>query len=245
LLDEDDLTITSKDNEKLKLVRRLSRRRDREREQLFATEGEDLLNAGLAAGRTPHLVLVAAASGLDGEEVEPEVLASASMLGSGTRAVAVWPLTWADAPEPRCVFLNGVADPGNVGAIVRAADALGASSIALDPDTADPHSPKAVRASMGSVFNVALVRCEVGATPAPRAGLIAHGGAWPPAGVPGTLCVGAERMGLAGEVAAACDALWTIPVHGGAESLGAAAAAAIAMERISSAAAAEDRAEEP
>ena len=245
MLDEADLTITSKDNEKLKLVRRLVRRRDRERERLFATEGEDLLNAGLAAGRSPRLVLVAAGSGLEGEEVEPEVLASASTLGSGTRAIAVWPLEWAEAPAPRCVFLNGVADPGNVGAIVRAADALGASSLALDPDTADPHSPKAVRASMGSVFHVGLVRCEVAATPTPRAGLIAHGGAWPPAGVPATLCVGAERMGLAGEVAAACDELWTIPVQGGAESLGAAAAAAIAMERISSAAAAEDRAEEP
>lgn len=230
------MTITSKDNEKLKLVRRLARRRHREREGLFVTEGEDLLAAGLGAGRRPHLVLVEAASGLEGEQVERTLLDSVSALGSGTRAIAVWPLEWATEPRGRCVFLNGVADPGNVGAIVRAADALGAASVALDPDAADPHSPKAVRASMGSVFHVDLVRCAVGATPAPRAGLLARGGGWPPGGAPATLCVGAEREGLAGEVAAACDQLWTIPLAGRAESLGAAAAAAIALERISSAA---------
>lgn len=237
LLDGDGLTITSKDNDKLKLVRRLVQRKHREREGLFATEGEDLLAAGRAAGRQPHLVLVEAGSGLDGLEVERALLDSVSALGSGTRAIAIWPLEWAAQARERCVFLNGVADPGNVGAIVRAADALGAASVALDPDAADPHSPKAMRASMGSVFHVDLVRCAVGATPGPRAGLLAHGGSWPPDRLPATLCVGAEREGLAGEVAAACDSLWTIPLAGRAESLGAAAAAAIALERISSAAA--------
>jgi TrmH family RNA methyltransferase len=164
-------------------------------------------------------------------------LDSASTLGSGSRAIAVWRQAWAGAAEAPCIYLNGVRDPGNVGAIVRAADALGARSVALDPDTVDPFSPKAVRASMGSVFRVALLRCPVGETPAPRVGMVAHGGAWPPVGRPGTLCLGAEREGLAGETAAACDALWTIPLSGAVESLGVAAAAAIALERISSAAA--------
>ena len=224
--------ITSKDNEKLKLVRRLAERKHRDREGLFVTEGEDLLAAGLAAGAEPELTL----TDLD---VEPSLLASVSALGSGTQAIAVWRQQWAERAEAVCVYLNGVRDPGNVGAIIRAAGGLGAASVALDPDTADPFSPKAVRASMGSVFGVGLVRCSVRYTPEPRAGMVAHGGDWPPAGVPATLCLGAEREGLSGEAAAACAELWTIPLAGATESLGVAAAAAIALERISSAAAEE------
>lgn len=232
--------ITSKDNEKLKLIRRLAQRKHRDREGLFATEGEDPLAAGRAADLEPELVLVAADSGLAGEEVERELLDSVSSLGSGTRAIAVWRAPWGERPAPLCVFLNGVRDPGNVGAIIRSAHGLGATSVALDPDCADPFSPRAVRAAMGSVFGVGLTRCGVGETPAPRAGLVAHGaGAWPPAAAPATLCLGAERDGLSGEVAAACAEIWTIPLAEGAESLGVAAAAAIALERVSSAAAEE------
>lgn len=231
------MTITSKDNDKLKLVRRLAQRKHREREGLFATEGEDLLAAGLRAGVAPQILLTEPGLGVGGIEVDRALLDSVSTLGSGARAIAVWKQRWASEPRSPCVFLNGVGDPGNVGAIVRSADALGVACVALDGDAADPHSPKAVRASMGSIFAVDLVRCEVAATPAPRAGLVAHGGTWPPGAVPETLCVGSERDGLAGEAASACAELWTIPLSGSAESLGAAAAAAIAMERISSAAA--------
>jgi RNA methyltransferase, TrmH family len=231
------MTITSKDNEKLKLVRRLAERKHRERERRFVTEGEDLLAAGRASGAEPQLLLTEAGSGLGGDEIERTLLDAVSALGSGTRAIAVWEQRWAERPQALCVYLNGVRDPGNVGAIVRAADALGARSVALDPDSADPYSPKAVRASMGSLFAVELARCEVRETPAPRAGMSAHGGAWPPAMEPATLCLGAEREGLSGEAAAACEEIWTIPLSGPAESLGVAAAAAVALERISSAAA--------
>src|SRR5882757_6157867 len=121
--------IESKDNEKLKLVRKLRERKHREREGLFATEGEDLLAAGLAAGAEPRFVLVAAGAGIpDGDlsvdVVDQELLAAASSLGSGTRAIAVWPLSWTPDPEAPCVYLHAVGDPGNVGAIVRTADAL-------------------------------------------------------------------------------------------------------------------------
>ncbi len=75
--------ITSADNAKLKLVRRLQRRRD---ETLFVAEGEDLVYAGGA----PQFVLVAAGSGLEGLEVEADLLADVSALGSGTRAIAVF-----------------------------------------------------------------------------------------------------------------------------------------------------------
>ncbi len=131
--------ITSPQNEKLKLVRKLRERRHRDREGLFVTEGEDLLDAGRAAGAEPTLLLTAAGAGLGGEEVEPELLAAVSTLGSGTRAIAVWPQRWAEAVEPPCVYLHGVGDPGNVGAIVRTAEALLGGTVVLGPDCADPH----------------------------------------------------------------------------------------------------------
>lgn len=234
--------ITSPHNEKLKLVRKLRERRQREREGLFATEGEDLLAAGLAAGAEPRFALVAAGSGLAGEEVEPELLAAVSGLGSGTRAIAVWPQRWAEAATAPCVYLHGVADPGNVGAIIRTAHALCGGSVVLGPGCADPHAPKAVRASMGSIFGQPLLRAGIEATPAPRAALLAHGGG-APAGLDGaaTLCLGAEREGLPAEVLAECELRLTIPLRAGAaESLNVAAAAAIACYRLSSPAMPED-----
>lgn len=234
--------ITSPHNEKLRLVRKLRDRRQREREGLFATEGEDLLEAGLAAGAEPRFVLVAAGSGLGGEEVEPELLAEVSGLGSGTRAIAVWPRRWAGAAEPPCLYLHGVADPGNVGAIVRIAHALCGGSIVLGPGCADSHSPKAVRASMGSIFGQPLLRAEIEATPAPRVALVAHGGEELEAlrGA-ATLCLGAEREGLPDDVLRECDVQVTIPMRpGAAESLNVAAAAAIACYRLSSPAMPED-----
>lgn len=228
--------IASPQNEKLKLVRKLRERKQREREGLFATEGEDLVEAGLAAGAEPRFLLTAAGSGLGGEEVEPELLAATSSLGSGTRAIAVWPLRWAERVEAPCVYLHGVGDPGNVGAIVRTAGALLGGAVVLGPGCADPYSPKAVRASMGSIFSRPPARAEVGETPAPRAALLAHGGGGLDSlvGV-ATLCLGAEREGLPPEVLAECEVEATIPLRSGAaESLNVAAAAAIACERISS-----------
>ncbi len=230
--------IASPQNEKLKLVRKLRDRKHREREGLFATEGEDLVEAGLAAGVEPRFLLTAAGSDLGGEEVEPELLAAASALGSGTRAIAVWPLRWSQAPAAPCVYLHGVSDPGNVGTIVRTTHALLDGAVALGPGCADPFSPKAVRASMGSVFAQPPARAELGETPAPRAALVAHGGAGLEA-LEGaaTLCLGAEREGLPTEVLAQCEVTATIPLRSrGAESLNVAAAAAIAAQRISSAA---------
>src|SRR6188472_2844180 len=100
--------IESPHNEKLKLVRKLRERKHREREGLFATEGEDLLEAGLAAGAEPRFVLVAADSGLEGEEVEQGLLAEVSALGSGTRVIAVWPAQWDESPAAPSFYLHGV-----------------------------------------------------------------------------------------------------------------------------------------
>jgi RNA methyltransferase, TrmH family len=228
--------IESPQNEKLKLVRKLRDRKHRDRESAFVTEGEDLVEAGLAAGAEPRFLLTAAGSGLGGEEVDPGLLAEVSSLGSGTRAIAVWPQRWAEPGGLPCIYLHGVADPGNVGTIVRTAHALLDGPVVLGPGCADPFSPKAVRASMGSIFAQAVARAEVSATPAPRVALVAHGGEGL-SGLQGagTLCLGAEREGLPDEVLAACAARVTIPLHpDGAESLNVAAVAAICAERISS-----------
>jgi RNA methyltransferase, TrmH family len=228
--------IESPQNEKLKLVRKLRERKHREREGAFVSEGEDLVEAGLAAGAEPRFLLSAAGSGLGGEEVEPELLAGVSTLGSGTRAIAVWPRRWAEPGGSPCIYLHGVGDPGNVGAIVRTVHALLDGTVVLGPDCADPFSPKAVRASMGSIFGQPVARAELGETPAPRAALVAHGGEGPAAlAGAATLCLGAEREGLPDEVLAECESKLTIPLRpGGAESLNVAAVAAICAERISS-----------
>jgi TrmH family RNA methyltransferase len=260
--------ITSKDNEKLKLVRKLQQRRHRDREGLFVTEGEDLLEAGVAAGVEPVAVLTLQGEGLGGEEVSADALASASTLGSGTRAVAVWPQAWASFDGPVCVYLHGVSDPGNVGAIVRTANALVRGTVVLGPDCADPHGPKAVRATMGAIFTQPLAKAGIEETPTPRVALVAHGGqpiedlaTYLPDGLitrqdqpkapgaqPGgpptqprsglTLILGAEREGVPPDVLEAADERVTIPLReDAAESLNVAAAAAIALQRISSEAA--------
>jgi TrmH family RNA methyltransferase len=225
--------IESPQNEKLKLVRKLRDRKHREREGAFVTEGEDLLEAGIAAGAEPRFALVAPDSGIDGEEVAPDLLDEVSSLGSGTRVIAVWELPARADLEAPCVYLHGVGDPGNVGAVVRSAHALLDATVALGSGCADAHGPKAVRGSMGSIFARPPMRAAVTETPAPRVGLVAHGGEGLEAlAGAATICLGAERNGLPGEAIAECDRTVTIPLVGGAESLNVAAAAAIACERL-------------
>jgi RNA methyltransferase, TrmH family len=227
--------ITSPHNEKLKLIHRLGRRRTREREGLFVTEGEDLLEAARAAGADPVELLTAAGEGLGGTEVEPALLAKFSTLGSGTRAIGVWRQRWADRAAAPCVYLHGVSDPGNVGTVVRTAQSLVGGSVVLGPGCADPFGPRAVRASMGAVFAEPLVKAGIETTPKPRAALVAHGGE-PLEALDGaaTICLGAEREGLPEDLLEACEVRVTIPLREGADSLNVAAAAAIALQRISS-----------
>jgi RNA methyltransferase, TrmH family len=224
------MTISSPNNDQLKEIRKLAGRKWRDKLREFVAEGEDLLAAADAAGWVPLARLVAEGSGLDGEEVKPHLLADVSQLGSGTRAIAVYGQRWAPAPVgPVCLALWGVNDPGNVGTVLRSALAFGAGSVALGPGTADPYGPKAVRASMGALFDVPVVRVrDPTDLPGRRIALVAHGGQ--PLSAPDgdvTLVVGAERDGLPDDVVAACDEVATIPVR--AESLNAAMAATVAL----------------
>jgi TrmH family RNA methyltransferase len=191
-------------------------------------EGEDLVEAGLAAGLEPEELLVA------GENVSAEVLATVSGLPHPARRLAVF--RRADLPSgARGVGLAlwRVGDPGNLGTILRTADALGPAFVALSDGCADPTGPKAVRASMGAIFRVPLA--EFDDAPGRRVALVAHGGEpLPGIDLDGdvTFVVGAEREGLPEEVAAACDARASIELEPGAESLNVATAAALALYEL-------------
>jgi RNA methyltransferase, TrmH family len=228
------MPITSPHNETLKEVRKLAGRKWRDKTRSFVAEGEDLIDAARAAGWTPELLLVEAGSGLAGEEVAPHLLKQVSQLGSGTRALAVYPQRWAPAPAgPVCVALWGVNDPGNVGTVLRSALAFGAGSVALGPGTADPYGSKAVRASMGAIFDVPVVRVmSVDELPGRTVALAARAGR-PLAELQDeevTLVVGAEREGLPADVMAACDEAAHIPIAS--ESLNAAMAATIGLYEV-------------
>lgn len=218
--------ITSHHNPLLKDIRRIGARR---RDGRFLAEGEDLLAAADAAGWAPLHRLVA------GVDVEAEALAKVSTLGSGTRELAVYEERWAPPTGPLCVCLWGVRDPGNVGTVLRGALAFGASCVALGPGTADPFSPKAVRASMGAIFSVPVARiASVGELPGERVALAARTGEAlsGPASGDVSLVVGAEREGLPEDVLAACDRAAHIPIAS--ESLNAAMAATVALYELTS-----------
>lgn len=228
------MTITSPHNAKLKEIRALHRRREREDRGRFVAEGEDLVAAAQQAGWPAVHTLVAAGSGLPGEQVEPELLGRASTLGSGSRVVGVYETRWARPAGPLCVALWGVGDPGNVGTVIRSALAFGVDTVALGPRCADPFSPKAVRASMGAIFHVPVARVStVAELPGEIVGLAARAGEQlrgDGVHAPRTLLIGAERAGLGDDVQAACDRLAHIPIRS--ESLNAAMAATIALYEI-------------
>jgi TrmH family RNA methyltransferase len=228
--------IASPHNPRLKAVRHLHTKRGRARSGAFLAEGEDLIDAAERAGRPVVEGYRLAGSGLGDEhfhDVERSALASVSTLGSGTRVIGVYEQRWGPAVGPLCVYLHRVGDPGNVGTVLRSAEAFGASCVALGPGCADPHGPKAVRASMGAIFTVALARVgDVAELPGERVALLAD--ADEPLRGPGdggaravTLLVGSEREGLPQDVVGACERAARIPIAS--HSLNAAMAATVAL----------------
>jgi TrmH family RNA methyltransferase len=215
--------ITSRDNERLRTLRKLHDRRWRDKLGLFAVEGEDLLEAGLAAGLEPADRLVA------GEDVAPELLAEVSVLAHPARVIAVYRRADLPAPEHRRVRLAlwRVADPGNLGTIIRTLDAFG-GALYLSDGCADPTGPKAVRASAGAIFRVPIGRFED--APRPWVVLDPHVRMDPP--IPTfprevTFVLGAEREGVPREVREGAEVVWSIPAD--AESLNVAVAGSIAL----------------
>jgi RNA methyltransferase, TrmH family len=221
--------ITSRDNEKLKLVRKLHDRSWRDKLGLFIAEGEDLVAAARTAGIEPAELLVA------GENVEPTLLAEASTLGHPPRVIGVFArddLPRGPLPDVGLALWH-VSDPGNVGTLIRAADALGPAFVALSVGCADPTGAKALRASMGALFRVPVVAFDKAA--GRRIALVAHGGGpLEDADLTEatTFVLGAEREGLPEEMLDACDARATIPLATEADSLNVAMAGAIALYEL-------------
>jgi RNA methyltransferase, TrmH family len=232
--------ITSAANPRLKLVRRLRSRRQRERLGLFVCEGEDLVAAGLDAGITPVEVLVDAErppliDGLQAEEVEPGLLAEASVLGHPPRVLAVFrradlPRLGVSPPPPAGLALWHVADPGNVGTLLRTSGGLGPAFLALSAGCADLTGPKALRASAGAVFRVPTSSFED--APRPWIALVPRSGTPLPeleVGERATFLLGAEREGLPEDVVSKADEAASIPIAEGAESLNVGVAGALAL----------------
>ena len=214
--------ITSRDNERLKLVRKLHERRWRDKLGLFFVEGED----AVAAATAEPVDLLRA-----GEDVEPKVLAAVATAPHPPRVIGVYRRadlpTWEE--RPATLALWRLADPGNVGTLIRTADAFGAA-VVLSDGCADPTSPKALRASAGSIWRVPVGPWASNSLlQGRRVALVAHGGR--PLGdvdLSGRVAflLGAEREGLPADVERDVDA-W-IPIAG-AESLNVASAGAIAL----------------
>jgi TrmH family RNA methyltransferase len=210
--------IRSPDNDRLKTIRKLQQKRWREKLGLFSAEGEDLVEAAPQA----EFVLRA------GEDVEADLLNAVSTLGSGTRVIGVYRQRWAEPEGDLLVYLHGVEDPGNVGTIIRSAHALAGATVVLGPGCADPYSPKAVRASMGSIFAKPPARAELAGIPArplaldPSAGRDLSGVDLSP---PLVLVLGSER----GEIPEGLETA-RIPVH--ADSLNVAMAATVALYEV-------------
>jgi TrmH family RNA methyltransferase len=168
-----------------------------------------------------------------GEDVAPELLAEVSTLAHPPRVAAVFRRD--DLPRgtrPVTVALWHVGDPGNVGTLLRAADAFDAG-VALSEGCADPTGPKAVRASMGSLFRVPLAGFDEPA--GKRVALV------PDRGIPlpeldfvgdVVLVLGAEREGLPADILEHCEERVSIPQPGGGDSLNVALAGAIGLYEL-------------
>lgn len=170
-------SIAGRHNDSIKLAAKLQQKKYRRERGLFVLEGFDLLEAALQSGEPPVEILVrsdllerlpaelraeAAADELNIGVCTAETLAFASGLGGAADVVAFFETDeWSLADLDLCgrinVYLFGIGDPGNVGTIVRSAVAFGVTGLLCSPGTADPYSPKALRAGMGAQFNARIV----------------------------------------------------------------------------------------
>jgi TrmH family RNA methyltransferase len=242
--------VTSLTNPTVKAVRALHMRKEREETGLFLAEGLKVITEGVEVGRAPKRLLfgpdaahplldkaIAATQAAGGEviEVTRDILEKVSRRENPQAVVAVFeqaftPLAQIAPQSARCwVALQAVRDPGNLGTIVRTADAAGCGGVILVGDCCDPYSVEAVRATMGSIFAVPLARASV-------AEFIAWREGWPGSvlgtlltattsyraaqyAAPTLILMGNEQQGLPPELAAVCDVNVKIPMRGRADSL--------------------------
>jgi TrmH family RNA methyltransferase len=243
--------VTSLTNPTIKAVRALHQRKEREETGLFLSEGLKLVGEASDLGRIPSILLygpeasrlpllqkiakATAAAGGDVIEVNRDILEKVSRRDNPQTVIAVFPQVFGKLAEldPAAadvwVALQAVRDPGNLGTIVRTADAAGCGGVILVGDCCDPYSVEAVRATMGSIFAVPLFKVSIEEFIAWRA----H---WPGSVVgtlltaqsdhrtadyrrPTLILMGNEQAGLPPELAAVCDVNVKIPMRGRADSL--------------------------
>ncbi len=243
-------TVTSLANETVKAVRALHMRKAREESGLFLAEGLKIVAEAVELGFAPRLLLHSAGAerqprlrraAAAGEvlEVTPAILQKISRRENPQTVLGVFEQRYATLdefsataarfPTRPLVGLERVRDPGNLGTIIRTADAAGCAGVVLVGDSCDPYSVEAVRATMGSIFAVPVARVAT-------AEFIAWRASWPGtvAGAllaatddfravtyrfPTLILMGNEQSGLSPELAAVCDLKVRIPMRGRADSL--------------------------
>ena len=220
--------ITSRTNPRVQRARSLRESKYRKETGCHFIEGDKLVREALTSGAALETVFVRA--GFAGErdfpceviEVSDNVMDALSTAGTPQNLCAVAKTPAAPLPEAfqgTVLLLEDVQDPGNVGTLIRTADALGASAVILSPQCADPFSPKTLRASMGSVYHLPVYVTDV---PAALRALNDHRMA---------LLVGNEGNGVTDASAALCYP-YRLPMPGRAESLNAAVFGAIMLYEL-------------
>jgi len=245
--------ITSTQNDRVKYVRSLGRRRARDREGRFVVEGTRLVQEVARAGIRPALVFFTEdwAAGAAGQALLPHlrtagegawpvsdaVLAACAATETPQGVLAVVPMPRVAPREGLILVVDGVRDPGNLGTLLRSAEAAGAGRVVLAPGTVDAYNPKVVRGAMGAHFRLAVQEMDwpaIGALLAGRPTWLAEAGGlvaydrvdWT---VPSALIVGGEAEGAGAEAARLATGTVRIPMAGGAESLNAAMAATVIL----------------
>ena len=241
--------ITSTRNERVKYIRSLARRRIRQQEGRFVVEGTRLLEDMVRAGTQPALVLYTAAwagsppaqqllpvlnSAADGCWLASDaVLAACSDTQTPQGVLAVVPIV-ENQPKPGLILvLDQVRDPGNLGTILRSAEAAGVGQVLLSPGTVDLYNPKVVRGAMGAHFRLPaayLTWADIAARVAQRQVWLADSAGPVPYDTvdwlaPSALIVGGEAAGAGTQAAALATGRVSIPMTGDVESLNAAMAA--------------------
>lgn len=246
------MVITSRQNAFIKSVRALSSAKERRAQGVHLIEGEKLLGEAIVSGMRLTAVLAEegyACPALPADtavyETARDILVSCSQCATpqGVLATVETPdLTPPDAyPAGLGLVLDCVQDPGNVGTILRTADAMGAAFVLASPDTADLFSPKAVRAAMGSTYHLPVYTGDL-VRELPRlaaqgflcvCGHLAGQETLPPLPACVALVIGNEGNGVSDEHAALC-VKYRLPMPGRAESLNASVAAGILLYELSS-----------
>ena len=247
---------------KIKLIRSLEQKKFRKEQQLFVAEGHKLVDDLLPAFDCTFLaalkewldtrrevVETLARKGCEIQEVSAEELQKASLQKNPQDVLAVFHQRQAEgAPEhilkeQLCLGLDGVQDPGNVGTIIRTADAAGLDGVLLSNQCADVFSPKVLRATMGSIFRMNLRTTDD--LPGELTKLREKGYSILSSQLDGTpfyerekvaeqfaLIIGNEGNGVSEQVQQTATHRVRLPMRGGAESLNAAIAAAIMMYEL-------------